>query len=64
MRLALLLSALVLLAGCSDISTTSQDDHQSPSSLVGSQGGGGVQTSIWSDNPSQKTITNEHPQAQ
>ena len=28
---------------------------------MGSQGGGGVETSIWSDNPDQRTWFNEHP---
>jgi len=62
MRLALLLSAFVVLSGCSEISPYQATDGESPSSLMGSQGGGGVQTDIWSSNPSQKTITNENPQ--
>jgi len=61
MRLALLFSALFLLTRCSEMSPYQATDGESPSSLMGSQGGGGVQTSIWSDNPDQKTWMNEHP---
>jgi hypothetical protein len=61
MRLAFLLSTLFLLAGCSGMSPSQMTDGESPSSLMGSQGGGGVETTIWSDNPDQRTLTNEHP---
>lgn len=65
MRLALLLSALLLLVRCGTTSGMSDNqlyDGQSGTSLMGSQGGGGVETSIWSDNPNKKTLTNENPQ--
>jgi len=61
MRPVLLLAALVLLTRCSGISQSQEVDNQSPTSLMGSQGGGGIETSIWSDNPDQKTWFNEHP---
>jgi hypothetical protein len=61
MRLALLLSTLFILAGCTEMSPYQATDGQSPSSLMGSQGGGGVETTIWSDNPDQRTLTNAHP---
>ena len=36
-------------------------DTGSRSSLLGNQGGAGVQAPIWSDDPSKKTITNQSP---
>ncbi len=62
MRLVLLLSALITLNSCSEISPYDATEGQSPTSLMGSQGGGGVATNIWSNNPSQKTLTNENPE--
>ena len=35
-------------------------DTGSRSSLLGNQGGAGVQAPIWSDDPSKKTITNQN----
>jgi hypothetical protein len=59
MRPVLLFSALFVLTHCSSVSQYDANSGQSSSSLNGSQGGGGVQTSIWSNDPSQKTITNQ-----
>jgi hypothetical protein len=61
MRLVLLLATLFVLTRCSTVSSYDANSGQSSSSLNGSQGGGGVQTSIWSNDPSQKTITNQNP---
>jgi hypothetical protein len=61
MRLALLLSALLVLTHCSSVSTDDANAGQSSSSLNGSQGGAGIQTPLWSDDPSKKTITNQNP---
>ncbi len=61
MRWALPIIALLLLTHCSTVSSYDANSGQSSSSLNGSQGGGGVQTSIWSNDPSQKTITNQNP---
>jgi hypothetical protein len=61
MRLALLLTTLFALTCCGAVSQYDANSGQAPSSLQGSQGGGGVQTSIWSNDPSQKTITNQNP---
>ena len=59
MRLALLLSTLFLLTTCGDVQDYNATSGESPSSLMGSQGGGGVTTDIWSNNPSEKTWANE-----
>lgn len=61
MRVAFLLSVLLLLTGC-DTFRDYNADNGSPSSLQGSESGGGVQTSIWSNDPAQKTISNQNPQ--
>ena len=61
MRVAFLLSALLLLTGC-DTFRDYNADTGSPSSLQGSESGGGIQTPIWSNDPSQKTISNQNPQ--
>jgi hypothetical protein len=61
MRWTLPVIALLLLTRCSNLSQYDANSGQSASSLNGSQGGGGVQTSIWSNDPSQKTITNQNP---
>lgn len=58
MRLALPLFALVLLTRCGGISDYSPDTG-SNTSLMGNQGGAGVQAPIWSDDPSKKTLTNQ-----
>ena len=60
MRAALLLSMVVFLTGCGSFSDYDANSG-SPSSLQGNQGGGGVQTSIWSNDPSKKTISNQNP---
>ncbi len=61
MRVALLLSVVLFLTGCGSISDYDANSG-SPSSLQGNQGGGGVQTSIWSNDPSKKTVTNQSGQ--
>jgi len=61
MRLILLLSALLFLTRCGTVSDYNADSG-SPSSLLGNQGGAGVQTSIWSNDPSKKTVSNQNPQ--
>ncbi len=56
----LLLSLLLLpLAGCGGISDYSPDSG-SRTSLLGNQGGAGVQAPIWSNDPSHKTLTNQN----
>jgi len=59
MRLVLFFPAILLLTGCGDIKGYDATRNESPSSLMGSQGGGGVETDIWSSNPSQKTLTSD-----
>jgi hypothetical protein len=61
MRPVLLLAALVLLARCSSMSSYDANSDQSNSSLIGSQGGGGVQAPIWSTDPNKTTVTNQSP---
>jgi hypothetical protein len=61
MRLVLLLAALMLLTRCGTVSNYDANSG-SPSSLQGNQGGAGVQTSIWSNDPSKKTVSNQNPQ--
>ena len=51
--------ALLLLTRCGGISDYSPDTG-SRSSLLGNQGGAGVQAPIWSDDPNKKTITNQN----
>jgi hypothetical protein len=58
MRWAIPVLALLLLARCSGMSDYSPDAG-SNSSLLGDQGGAGVQAPIWSDDPGKKTITNQ-----
>ncbi len=57
----LLVIALGLMAGCSSISQYDADKGTSPTSNVGSEGGDGVQTSIWSNDPSKNTLTHQTP---
>jgi hypothetical protein len=59
MRWAFLLIALVFLTRCGGVSDYSPDTG-SRSSLLGNQGGAGVQAPIWSDDPSKTTITNQN----
>jgi uncharacterized protein YceK len=56
MRWIFLPVALGLMAGCSSISQYDANSGQAPTSNLGSQGGDGVQTSIWSTDPAKKTI--------
>ncbi len=60
MRWALPIIALFLLTRCGGMSDYSPDTG-SRSSLLGNQGGAGVQAPLWSDDPSKQTITNQHP---
>jgi hypothetical protein len=60
MRSVFLLATLLLLTRCGTVSSYDANRGQSSSSLNGNQGGAGVQTSIWSTDPSQKTITNQN----
>ena len=57
MRPVLLFAALVLLTRCSSMSSYDANSDQSNSSLIGSQGGGGVQAPIWSTDPDKNTVT-------
>ncbi len=59
MRWALSVVALLLLTRCGGMSDYSPDTG-SRTSLLGNQGGAGVQAPIWSDDPSKKTITNQN----
>jgi len=61
MRTVVLSFALLVLTRCSSVSSYDANSGQSSSSLNGSQAGGGVQTSIWSNDPGQKTIVNQNP---
>ena len=61
MRLAFLLSALLLLTRCGGMTDYSADRGSSTSN-TGNQGGAGVQAPIWSDDPNKKTLTNQNPQ--
>jgi hypothetical protein len=63
MRLALALSALVLLTRCAGISDYSPETG-SRSSLQGNEGGAGVQAPLWSTDPGKQTITNQNPTSQ
>jgi len=58
MRWALPVIALLLLTRCGGM-TDYTPDTGSNTSLMGNQGGAGVQAPIWSDDPSKKTITNQ-----
>jgi uncharacterized protein YceK len=55
------LIVLLVLTGCGTVSQYDANSGYDRSSLQGSQGGDGVQTSIWSDDPNKKTITNQNP---
>jgi len=61
MRPALLFFALTLLTRCGGISDYSPETG-SNTSLMGNQGGAGVQAPIWSDDPNKQTLTNQKPQ--
>jgi hypothetical protein len=52
----ILTAALGLTASCSSISQYDANSGEAPTSNVGAQGGDGVQTSIWSTDPSKKTL--------
>jgi hypothetical protein len=60
MRRVLPFCGLLLLARCGGM-TDYTPDTGSRSSLLGNQGGTGVQAPIWSDDPGKKTITNQNP---
>jgi hypothetical protein len=59
MRRLLPILALLLLTRCGGVSDYSPD-RGSNTSLLGNQGGAGVQAPIWSDDPSKKTVTNQN----
>jgi hypothetical protein len=59
MRWALPFIALLLLTRCGGVSDYSPDSG-SNSSLLGNQGGAGLQAPIWSDDPNKKTVTNQN----
>ena len=61
MRSTLLFLALAALVGCSSVSEYDADKGYNNTSLQGSQGGDGVQTSIWSNDPDKNTITHQNP---
>ena len=58
MRWALPVIALLLLTRCGGV-TDYTPDTGSRTSLMGNQGGTGLQAPIWSDDPNKKTITNQ-----
>lgn len=60
MRRVLPFFALLLLTRCGGMSDYSPDTG-SRSSLMGNQGGAGVQAPLWSDDPSKTTVTNQKP---
>ncbi len=60
MRWVLPVFALLLLTRCGGVSDYSPDTG-SRTSLMGNQGGAGVQAPIWSTDPEKKTITNQSP---
>jgi uncharacterized protein YceK len=62
MRWLILFASLGLLAGCSSVSEYDATGSESHTSNVGSEAGEGVQTSIWSNDPSKKTLTNQSGQ--
>ncbi len=59
MRSLIFLVSLGLLAGCSSVSQYDATSGDSRTGNIGSQGGDGVQTSIWSNDPGKKTLTNQ-----
>jgi hypothetical protein len=59
MRRITLLLALTLLTRCSGISDYSAD-RGSSTSLTGNQGGSGAQATLWSSDPSHKTVLNQN----
>lgn len=59
MRWVLPVIAILLLAGCGAVTDYSPDTG-SRSSLLGNQGGAGVQAPIWSTDSNKKTITNQN----
>lgn len=52
--------ALFLLTGCGGISNYDANTG-SNTSLMGNQGGAGVQAPIWSTDPNKTTVTNQKP---
>ena len=59
MRWALPVIAVLLLTRCGGMTDYSPETG-SRSSLMGNQGGAGVQAPIWSADPSKQTITNQN----
>jgi len=59
MRWVLPVVAVFVLARCGGISDYTPDTG-SKTSLLGNQGGAGVQAPFWSTDPSKKTITNQN----
>ena len=65
MRWGLLVFALLLLVRCTGAGMSDYNpDPGSASSLNSDQGGAGLQTPIWSDDPSKKTLTNQQNPSQ
>jgi len=60
MRWALPIIALLLLTRCGGVSDYTPDTG-SRTSLLGNQGGAGVQAPLWSNDPSKTTVTNQNP---
>jgi hypothetical protein len=56
MRWIILTAAIGLTAACSSVTQYDPNAAEPPTSNIGSEGGGGVQTSIWSTDPSKKTL--------
>jgi len=59
MRWALPIIVLLLLTRCGGMSDYSPDTG-SNTSLIGNQGGAGLQAPIWSNDPGKKTMTNQN----
>jgi len=59
MRWISLLLVLLVLTRCAGVSDYSADSG-SKTSLTGNQGGAGAQATIWSSDPSHKTVTNQN----
>jgi hypothetical protein len=65
MRWGLMVFALLLLVRCTNMGMSDYNpDPGSASNLNSSQGGGGLQAPIWSDDPSKKTLTNQQNPSQ
>jgi hypothetical protein len=61
MRWAFLTVVLSLLTGCANAPITDYSpDTGSRSSLMGNQGGAGVQGAIWSNDPNKSTVSSRY----